>query len=323
MIPPPRSVLLIKPGSMGDVIHALPVASAIHQAWPDAALTWIADPRWAPLLAGNPAVSRVVHFPRETFRGAVGCLRAVRWYARLGGLRPDVVVDLQGLLRSALIAKCAGGRLVCGLDDAREGAGIFYHRRAATVPDEHAVHRYLRVLPLLGIQIPEQPEFPLPPGIPPPLPSGCVVLHPFARGAGKSLSPEAIRTFLREFGALSDAPVVLVGTGVAPDRLPDRVISLVGKTSLDGLVGVLRAASFVVSADSGPSHLAAALGSPLLAIHTWSDPRLVGPCHAGAWIWQGGEIRRQDPGVPPLPEMPFTESAAKETARFVAGLPRY
>lgn len=312
-----RSVLLIKPGSMGDVIHALPVASAIRQACPKVVLTWVVDPRWAPLLEGNPAVTVVRHFPRENFRGAGGWLRALRWYGELRGLRPDVVVDLQGLLRSALMAKCSGGKMICGLGDAREGAGLFYTRTAKMVAGEHAVERYLRALPLLGIKVPLECEFPLPAGECPGLPDNCVVLHPFARGAGKSMSAASIRAFVSEFRSRSSLPVVVVGVGELAESL--QVINLAGKTSLGGLIGILRRARFVVSVDSGPMHLAAAVGTPLLGIHTWSDPRLVGPYSKDAWIWQGGEIMRQDFRREPLPERLFDEDAAVAVARFLAG----
>ncbi|MBE2203117.1 MAG: glycosyltransferase family 9 protein [Chthoniobacterales bacterium] len=311
------SLLLIKPGSMGDVLHALPVASAIHRAWPEGRLTWVVDPRWAPLLQGNPAVSRILPFPRQDFRGPLGWGRAARWYATLAGLCPDFVVDLQGLLRSGLMAKCSRGKKVIGLSDAREGGGLFYHEAARTPGGEHAVLRYLRCLPLLGIPVPDCPDFYLPVGDAPTLGRDFVVLHPFARGAGKSLDAEAIRAFVGEFQAGSKYPVVVVGAGKVP-RLPGSVVDLSGRTTLPELIGILRAARFVVSVDSGPMHLAAALGVPLLGIHTWSDPRLVGPFGDTAWIWQGGGIRLQDIGQPPLDEKPFTQADARECARFVA-----
>lgn len=315
-----RSLLLIKPGSMGDVIHALPVASAIRRAWPDAFLTWVVDPRWAPLLEGNPAVSRIRLFPRQGFRGPVGWVRAIRWYSALGGLRPDFVVDLQGLLRSALMARCCRGKVAVGLSDAREGAGFFYHRIAKTVPDEHAVFRYLRCLSLLGIAGPEHREFFIPSGTAPSLPPGCIVLHPFARGAGKSMDAGAIRAFVTEIQAKSRRRVVIVGVGDPPASLPVGVIDLTGKTSLAELIGILRSARFVVSVDSGPMHLASAIGVPMLGVHTWSDPRLVGPFDKGAWIWQGGGIRPQDLSKPPLEQKPFTPESAREIARFVASI---
>lgn len=311
-------MLLIKPGSMGDVIHALPVAAAIRQAWPGAGLTWVVDPRWAPLLEGNPAVSRVHLFPRQEFRGPGGWALAARWYAALGGMRPDYVVDLQGLLRSALMAKLCRGKVVVGLSDAREGARLFYRRCGGVLRGEHAVFRYLRCLPPLGVPVPARREFFLPQGTAPSLPDGYIVLHPFARGAGKSMEAGAIRAFVAEFRAKSKRPVVIVGVGDPPDLPPGGVIDLAGKTSLPGLIGILRGAGFVVSADSGPMHLAAALGIPLLGVHTWSDPRRVGPFDENAWIWQGGEIRRQDFKKSPLEQKPFTPGSAREAARFVA-----
>lgn len=311
----PERLLLLKPGSMGDVIHALPVASAIRRAWPGVELTWVIDPRWAPLLEGNPAVSHVRLFPREEFRGPSGWARAVRWYSALGALRPDCVLDLQGLLRSALMAKVCRAKVVVGLSDAREGARLFYGHTVPTLPDEHAVSRYRRCLPLLGI--PDGGEFYLPPGKLPAIPHGFIVLHPFARGAGKSMDGEAIRAFVSEFQARSARQIVIVGVGELPAELPAGVIDLAGKTSLAELIGVLRAARFVASMDSGPMHLAAAIGVPLLGVHTWSNPRLVGPFNEKAWIWQGGEIRMQDFGKPPLAERPFTPESARDIARFV------
>lgn len=215
------------------------------------------------------------------------------------------------------MAKCSRGRMVAGLSDAREGAGFFYNATAQTPGGEHAVLRYLRCLPLFGIPIPEHPEFFLPPGNPPTFRPGGVVLHPFARGAGKSLDVGVIRAFVEEFQTRSSHPVILVGMGEMP-QLPGNVLNLVGKTSLPELIGILRGARFVVSVDSGPMHLAAALGIPLLGIHTWSDPRLVGPFSEQAWIWQGGGIRLQDVDRPPLEEKPFSPDAAREIARFVA-----
>lgn len=317
---PPRSLLLVKPGSMGDVIHSLPVATAIHRAWPDTRLTWIVDPRWAPLLEDNPAVSTAYHFPRASFRGLPGLGRAVGWYRGLGNLRPDVCVDLQGLLRSGLMARFSGARWIIGLSDAREGASFFFNHTVPLVAGEHAVTRYLRCLAAMGIPSPSEPEWFLPLGSPPPgfnMPEDAVVLHPFARGAGKSMDEPALKAFVEAFRSRSGKPLVVVG-GPSGFPLPGGVLDLTGRTTLSQLVWILRRAAFVVSVDSGPMHLASALGRPLLSIHTWTDPRLVGPYGPGAWIWQGGGIRLRDPLEPPLPEVPFTASAASEIGRFVA-----
>ncbi|NBS52344.1 MAG: lipopolysaccharide heptosyltransferase family protein [Spartobacteria bacterium] len=306
---------------MGDVIHALPVASAIHRAWPLTRITWILDPRWSELLEANPTITKIHSFPRESFRGPSGLIRALRWYRGLRSLGADTVVDLQCLLRSGLMAYCSGARMVVGLGDAREGAGFFYSRSVPVRKDEHAVNRYLRVLAALGVPIPDALDWAIPRGLRPEALTTndpYIVLHPFSRGEGKSLTFEAIGTFIQAFREKSVLPIVLAG---APKPLPDfgpGVVDLLGKTSLTELIGLLRGASYVVSVDSGPMHLAAALGVPLLSIHTWSDPRLVGPFSKNSHIWQGGQILDQNLQRVPLPERAFTISDAIATGHFVA-----
>ena len=113
-------------------------------------------------------------------------------------------------------------------------------------------------------------------------------------------------------------PIVLAG---APKSLPDfglGVIDLLGKTSLSELIGLLRGASYLVSVDSGPMHLAAALGIPLLSIHTWSDPRLVGPFSKNSHVWQGGQILEQNLQRVPAPERAFTLQDAAAVGHFAA-----
>jgi ADP-heptose:LPS heptosyltransferase len=276
----------------------------------------VIDPRWEPVLAGNPAIAARVPFDRAKYRGLGGLLRAARWLATLRPLRPDLAIDLQCLLRSALIAKAARSRRIVGLSDAREGAGAFYDQSARVTATQHAVDRYLAVLPLLGIPIPERPEFFLGEGEPflEPLPDDFLLLHPYARGAGKSLDAEAIRGLCER---LSPRPVVLAGVGQSPTALPRNVTDLTGRTTLAQLIGLLRRARAVISVDSGPMHLAAAVGAPLLSIHTWSDPRRVGPYSETTWIWQGGELRRQRLGGEIRPEQPITPRDLDAMAAWV------
>jgi ADP-heptose:LPS heptosyltransferase len=307
---------------MGDVIHALPVASSIHNAWPETQITWIVDPRWEPLLRGNPAIDRIHLFPREHFRGGGGFLRSIPWYRGLRRLGPEMALDLQCLLRSGVMASCSGAKTVFGLDDAREGAGFFYTNKIRVRRDEHAVRRYLRAIPALGIDPSTPWQWNLPAGEPcrafsPTSP--YIVLHPFSRGAGKSMEPAAIRAFVQAFQSTNKSQILVVGAGKCGEDLGNGVIDLLGKTSLLELISLLRGASFVVSVDSGPMHLAAALEVPLLSIHTWSDPRLVGPYSENAWIWQGGEIRRQNLEAAPLPERAFTSADAAAIGEFAAG----
>lgn len=311
------SILIIKPGSFGDIIHALPCAAALRASYPKARITWLVDERWQSLLAGNADIDETVVFPRQKFRGLTGKIRSIPWAFGLKRLKPDVVFDLQGLLRSGLMARLSGAHRIIGLADAREGARFFYHQTASVFPHEHSVRRYLRALETFGLPKVENPEFPLPPGSLPATLSGqkFILLHPFARGNGKSLTSEQTAELCRELAPLT---VVLAGMGKIPADLPINTINLLNQTSIAEMIGLIRAADFVISVDSGPMHIAAATDTPLLSIHTWSDPRLVGPFTEKAWIWQGGGIRRQrlDQNEPAHDRMPDS-SDLKKMAAFV------
>lgn len=290
----PREILVIKPSSLGDVVHTLPSVALVKRHWPEARLRWLINAEWAPLLAGNPHVDEVVIFPRREFRGARGALRIAPWARALRErVQADLVLDFQGLLRSALLAglcRAKGGRIV-GLSDAREGARFFYDEAADVSGDAHAVDRYLALIAVLGIKrdAAEPLSWPLPGGDAPAvqLPPRYVLLHPFSRGAGKSLSDEEVAAFCR---ALAPMPVVLAGH--ADRRAPalEHVVDLLNRTTLSELIFAIRRATFVVSVDSGPMHIAAALTSRLLSLHTWSDPRKVGPYEPEAWVWKGGML---------------------------------
>jgi ADP-heptose:LPS heptosyltransferase len=290
----PQRILVVKPSSLGDVIHALPVVSAINNHWPEAEVRWLVQPAWRSLVEHHPGVSGTVLFPREKFRGVGGWIRSLAWMRTLSDWKPDLAIDLQGLLRSALFARLSGAPRVVGLSDAREGARLFYGEQAAVKRTDHAVNRYLSVLDLLGAPRPASPEFKIPEGELPqgfsPSPS-YVVIHPYARGVGKNLAPDLIESF-----ALGAAPhrVVIVGrgnSGVNRAPWPENVEDWSNRTDLLELTAILREASFIISTDSGPMHLATALQpSKTLAIHLWSDPLKVGPCMGESLVWKNGRI---------------------------------
>jgi len=153
--------------------------------------------------------------------------------------------------------------------------------------------RYLSVLGHLGIAPPTGLEFELPQGKLPEdhdntLP--YIILHPYARGKGKRLGPDLIQAFAKGAGGHR---IILVGRGETVPDLPGNVEDRTNRTDLLELIGLLRGASFIVSSDSGPMHLAAALHpSRTLAIHLWSDPLKVGPCFPESLVWKGGRISR-------------------------------
>lgn len=286
-------------------MHALPALAILKRRWSEARIAWMVNPEWAPLLRGNALIDDVVEFPRREFGGMFGWTRFFRWARGLRErLRPDLVLDFQGLLRSALIGRWSGGD-VWGTSDSREGASWLHHRVVKVPPRSepvHAVRRILLLLEALGCDTASPLEWPLSEGTPPavPLPAGYVLLHPFSRGEGKSIELAEVEAFCR---AVAPTPIVIVGRADARLAPADHVTNLLNATTLPELCWLARRAAFVVSVDSGPMHIAAALNPNLLAIHTWSDPRKVGPYAPGAWVWKDERVSRMSdfPGGEPLP----------------------
>ena len=309
-----RNILVIKPSSLGDIVHTLPAVAAIKAAHPGGQFRWVANNEWVPVLRGNTDLRSVLPFPRASMRGVFGFAKFLSWSRVLREPEvPDLVLDFQGLLRSGLMAKRSGGRFVVGLSDAREGAGMFHHRKVEVDPSAHAIERYLALARALGADVPEDDDrlsFKLPRSRPEiAVPDSYVLLHPFSRGEGKSLSTEAVSRFCEVMG---DIPVVVVGRGGPNlEGLPANAQNLIGHTGLAELAWLMDNAEFNVSVDSGPAHMAAAVGEQLLAIHSWSDPRKVGPFRKRAWVWKGGRIARSGEFDPHLAaeggEMPNLE----------------
>ena len=287
-----KSILIIKPSSLGDIVHTLPAVAAIREANTTARITWVINPEWASLLRGNRDIDHVHIFPRGEFRGLGAPKSLLPWLKKTRALEPDVAVDFQGLLRSALIARFSGARELFGLSDAREGSRFFYHHIARVDRRAHAVERYLKLAETFGAPLLGPVRFSLPTGDALPRfdeDEPFVLLHPFARGRGKSLTDYAVREF-----CLQCAPtrVVLVGKSKLRVTAPDNCIDLTNQTTLLQLIRLIRTASFVVSVDSGPMHIAAALTDRLISIHTWTDPRRVGPYNSEAWVWRNGELKQ-------------------------------
>lgn len=271
-------------------MHALPAVAAIRDANPKAEITWVINPEWTTLLRGNPDVDHVHIFPRGELTGLDAPRSFLPWLRKTRALLPDFALDFQGLLRSALIGRLSGAREFWGMSDGREGSRLFYHRVAKVDRRAHAVERYLKLVEAFGATIKEPIRFPLPTGdeLPrfdpyPPF----IVLHPFARGARKSLSNDVIDSFCR---ALAPVRVVLVGKTARRLNPPDNCVNLANQTTLLQLIWLIRTAQFTISVDSGPMHIAAAISPRLVSIHTWSDPRRVGPYEPDAWIWRRGDL---------------------------------
>lgn len=261
-------ILIIKPSSLGDIIHALPTVNLIRQRYPRAHLAWLVNTAFTSLLKHCPVIDEIVPFPRHELRQLPGLLR------RLRRSRYDLVVDLQGLLRSGLLAAVTGAPRRVGLSDAREGAG-FFHNEIVSVPRIHAVDRYLRAAQHLGSAA-GPVVFPL--GLTPALqPEGYIAINASARWPTKLWGDDKFAALIRQ---LPQDRIILTGSAAEADRigrLAQGCRNLAGKTDLFELAEWYRRCAVVVTNDSGPMHLAVAVGTPVVAIFGPTDPALTGP----------------------------------------------
>lgn len=260
-------ILVVRLGAMGDILHALPAVVSLKLSFPERRLTWVVDPAWVPLLENNRYIDRVVCFRRKelaTWREARRELRRHHY---------DFAVDLQGLIKSALVAHAAGPGRIFGFarGEAREGLAAIFYSDPVSSPSLHAVDRGLDLAAAAGATALRK-EFPLPAGIPEgKLPkNGFVLASPLAGWRSKQWPIE----YFEELGKIlrNEANLPLVVNAAEP--LGEMATHV---SSLAGLIDATRRATAVVGVDSGPMHLADALGKPGVAIFGPTDPARNGP----------------------------------------------
>jgi ADP-heptose:LPS heptosyltransferase len=299
--------LIVRLSSIGDVVHTLPTLAALRQhEWE---VGWVVEPASRSLLAGNPALAQVVAAPAaKAFRwaDALGAMRAVR------ERRPDVALDFQGLWKSAAWARLAGARRVVGFDRPwrREPGSALLIGEKTTLPlgRDHVIDKNLALLGPLGIEATGLREFPLPPspdavqrvdeGQRELVVRDFAILNPAGGWESKLWPAERfgeVAKGLRERGLRS-----VVTWGPGEDALADRVVaSSEGAavrsfpTTLLDYVELARRARLVIAADTGPLHLACAVGTPVVALFGPTDPARNGPFEPADEV-----IRRTPPCAP-------------------------
>ncbi len=283
-------ILLVRLGALGDIVHGLPVAAALRERYPDAQIAWLVDSRHSALLDFVPVVSRPVAVDS---RRASDSLRTIRLLRRE---RYDAAVDLQGLVKSAAFARLSGAARVIGFDrpHLREKlASLFYSERSHPGDAAHVVDRNLSVLDLFGIRDHVR-RFPI--AVPAsaalePVAGrvardglrGFALVNPGAAWPNKRWPPdrfgEVASWIARSYNLL---PVVLWGPGeqeaaVRIVEASDGAGMLAPKTGIGDLLALSRAARLMLSGDTGPLHLAAAVGTPIVALFGPTDPVRNGP----------------------------------------------
>lgn len=288
-----NTFLIVRLGSLGDVIHGIPAAAALRAAYPDARIDWAVDPRYLPILALATCVDRGIPAdPRMLARGRdraqfLGVLRELR------RSRYDAVFDLQGLLKSAVLARAAGGRRTIGFPRAhlREPlARLFYTDAPDPGSKPHVIYKNLALLAAVGIQD-QEVRFPLAIPRTPTVDAtvgrfgsdGFAIMNPGAAWPNKQWPPD-------RFGRIAAAihrrhgwrSLVLWGPG--EESIASAVVAASSgtaevspPTTIADLFGIARCARLVISGDTGPLHIAAAVGTPVVSLFGPTQPARNGP----------------------------------------------
>jgi len=295
-----KRILIIKMSSLGDLFHALPAVHLIKQHT-GAAVDWVVHDIYAELAGCFTDVERVIAFPRRNF-----WRQRAAFVAELRQERYDLALDMQGLLKSALVMRSVRADRRIGPSFSREGSRLFYD--AVSGPrnkKRHAVEENLDTVRFLGI--PMGPvEFPVRfPKIDLAGPRPRVGLLPCSRRADKNWPPERFAEVARALREKTEAHIVLLGSPA--DRpvcdalarsVGEGVTNLCGKTTMLELGGAVRALDLLITVDSGPMHVAAAVGTPTVAVFGPTDPVKTGPYGPLHRVVQQGEDLARLPAAP-------------------------
>lgn len=299
-----RNILVIKTSSLGDVLHALPAVCALRDRFPKARLTWLVDDRYAGLLRGHPAIDSVIPAwspPLPAGLPLEHIVRAAFQYSVILRLRIgfDVVIDLQGLFRTAVLAAAAGGRMRVGFADARELAPLVYTHRVDVGGRRHAVERCLRVAGFLGAaEVPLRFGLSASPGKAEPmlrrggLPAGApyVVVAPASSTPAKDWRADGYAAIIGDLWRRRGLHAVLIG-GSRDEASCRRIAAESGSpavvvtgAALEESAAIIAGGRLFLGGDSGPLHLAVALGRPVVAVFGPTDPLFTGPWGRDEWV---------------------------------------
>ncbi len=301
------NILVVKLSAVGDVVMSLPFLDSLRRAYPAARITWLVEEASADIVRGHPALDRVVVSRRKSWSKDLKAGRCRRALADLSGFlrelrseRYDLAVDLQGLFKSGILTLLSGGRRRIGFDRTRELSWVFLNEKLPPYdPDRHALLRYLDMALYLGADgvAPEGAYFPVDEaaskqagGLLAGCEEGFIAMNPGAKWKTK-LWPRA--NWVELAGLLARASgrkLVLTG---GPDEVEanravasaaPEILDLTGRTTLKVLAEVYRSAGLLVCPDTGPMHLAAAVGLPVAALFGPTAPWRTGPFGSGHMV---------------------------------------
>ena len=313
---PPSRILIIRPSALGDVCRSVPVLASLRHAFPGAQIDWLVQDSFAPAIASHPALSGVVAFPRaklrEWYRPSVAP-DVKRFLHDLSERKYDLVLDCQGLFRSGLFAIATKSPRRIGFDNAAELGWLGLTERVHSPRSAHAVDRMLTLAehvgarPVYDMQLYTAPQdrswAEAQQGLET---SGHAVIAPMTRWPGKQWPLERFADLTRRLIA-GDVPgihhVVLVGSPsereqgaelVAEFAGDERVVDMIGRTSVGQLMALIECCSLLVGCDSAAVHMAVGFHRPLVALYGPTRVERVGPYGRSAHVVQRlipGDVR--------------------------------
>lgn len=291
-----RNILIIKLSAIGDVIHALPMAPAIKQTYPEAKVTWVVEKTAYDLLTNNPYIDEIIVFEKKKFKTLIGFFKYTPAFSRMLKTKKfDLALDLQGLAKSAAIAYLSGAKAKLGYCNMREYSHLVSKPVCGPHSQEHVVQRYLDVARAIGCKA-DEVIFPVVItkqesqravniakfcG----LDISCpyIILAPGANWPNKRWPTEHFAALADMIFAKNKIPVLIGAKAdeyfaeeiISAARIPP--VNLVGKTTLKELAYIIKQAQAFVGGDTGPMHLAVAVGTPVVALFGPTDAKRNGP----------------------------------------------
>lgn len=294
--PPPREICIVMLSAIGDAVHVLPVANALKRAWPECRITWIVQPVPHALVSAHPAIDDFVVFRR---RRGVGAWRSYRDLARtLRGRSFDLLLALQVYFKAGLITALAPARVKLGFDRrrARDAQWLFTDHRIPPHPPQHVQDQYLEFLDWLGVD-----PHPVTWGLRP-TSAECEAQRTFFGALDRPACAVVVGTSKPEKNWTADGyarvlerveaehglrPVLVGGPARAERRMADAVLAGTRARVVDTLgddvrrlLWLLEGSALVITPDTGPLHIARAVGTPVVSLFGRTNPRRSGPYQA-------------------------------------------
>ena len=286
----PKKILIIKPSSLGDIIHTLPLLNILYRSFPESEIHWVVAKGFEDLLKGHPMISKVWIINKDSWKKMTMIKQTFNEFVDIAKKLKtecyDIVLDVQGLLRSGILAYATRSPIRIGFEEAKEGSSFFYTHKIKGGISINAVDRYLKLAASIGCGI-EDVSFPLPfledsefvIGLKRDIGNYAVIIP----GARKKANQWDAEKYGR-LASMLNIKSLIVGVR-SDDEIGQKIesiagskaLSIVGKTNLKELVSILKDARYIISNDTGPMHIAAALGVPVFAIFGPANPVRTGP----------------------------------------------